>query len=158
MYTITLNNLNDTHIIADLLASCLPKKGVITFFGKMGAGKTTFIARLIETLYRNYNLTAPIVTSPTFSLIHEYDINDYKIAHFDLYRLKNPDDILNLGFHDYTDTALCFIEWAENAIDYIDNLILKCEFIVDNNRRILTLSPYGCYSLDNKKFNHYIIR
>ncbi len=156
-YKIPLNSLDDTKMIADALALCLPKSGVVTFSGKMGAGKTTFIAKVIEALYRNQNLTAPIVTSPTFSLIHEYDIHETKIAHFDLFRLENPHDVLNIGFDAYLDTALCLIEWAENAGDYLDNVILKCEFTLDNQRRILTLSPYGGYNLDNKKFNDYIL-
>lgn len=157
-YTIPLNTLDDTQKIAEALALCLPKVGVVTFAGQMGAGKTTFIAYLIESVYRNHGLTAPHITSPTFSLIHEYDISDYKIVHSDLFRLENPDDILNIGLLDYMDTSLCLIEWAENAGDYIDAPILKCHFMHDNDRRILTLSPCGRYSLNNETFNHYMIK
>jgi tRNA threonylcarbamoyl adenosine modification protein YjeE len=156
-YKIPLYTLQDTQNIAVTLASCLPAIGVVTFFGDMGAGKTTFIARLIESLYKNASLNPPIITSPTFSLVHEYCILDKKIAHFDLFRLKNPDEVLNLGFDDYLDTALCLIEWAENAQEYLGNVILNCTLTVENDRRILTLCPVGGYSLDNKKFDMYKI-
>lgn len=155
-YTIPLNTLDDTKRIAEALAVCLPKVGVVTFSGRMGAGKTTFIAYLIESLYRNHGLVSPHITSPTFSLIHEYDIADYKIVHSDVFRLDNPRDVFNIGLLDYMDTALCLIEWADNIADYVDNVILKCHFICDNDRRILTMSPCGRYSLNNDIFNTYI--
>ena len=156
-YKIPLNTLDDTQNIAVALALCLPVIGVVTFSGNMGAGKTTFIARLIESLYNNYHLNTPIITSPTFSLVHEYDLPNRRIAHFDLFRLKTPNEVLNLGFDDYLYTALCLIEWAENATEYLDNVILNCTLTVENDRRILTLCPVGGYSLNNKKFDMYKI-
>lgn len=156
-YQITLSTLEQTQAIAAMVASCLPDVGVVTFSGNMGAGKTTFISKLIEALYINNNLPPPIITSPTFSLVHEYNINTKKIAHFDLFRIQNPDDVLNLGFDDYIDNALCFIEWAQNAEKYLENVILKCHLTVQNDERILTIDTFNGYSLNIEKFNIYEI-
>lgn len=152
-YKILIDTLEDTEKTAYALATCLPNMGVIAFSGKMGAGKTTLIAKTIEALYLIDNLPPPIITSPTFSLVHEYDVKNRKIAHFDLFRLNNPNDVLNLGFDDYLDTALCFIEWSQNAAHYLDNVILKCNLNIENDRRILTIDTFKGYSLDIQKFN-----
>lgn len=157
IYRIPLDDIEKTKTIAHLLANFLPKIGAINFNGQMGAGKTTFISCIIQFLFHKNRLPPPIVNSPTFSFIHEYLVADYKIAHFDLFRVQNASDVLNLGLYDYLDTALCLIEWAENAIDYIDKPILECNFTFESHRRILTLSPYKGYSLYEENFSDYQI-
>jgi len=147
----TLNTLKDTEHYAVLLTKKLPTKGVITFSGKMGSGKTTFISFLITELYKKHNLTPPIVTSPTFSIVNEYNIHtqntDLLIAHFDLFRINAPDELLNIGFDDYQDDALCLIEWPENAASYLQEPLLKCNFMQHNDIRYLTLPPNADYTL-----------
>jgi tRNA threonylcarbamoyladenosine biosynthesis protein TsaE len=155
MYKIPLNTLSDTIIIAKSLSELLPTKGIITFEGQMGSGKTTFIAKIIEAIFSCYDFNMPIITSPTFSIVNEYEINAFKIAHFDLFRLKNSDELLDIGFDDYQDNALCFIEWPENASEFLDKPLLKCHLELDNNKRLLTLTPCSDYSLDNEIINQY---
>jgi tRNA threonylcarbamoyl adenosine modification protein YjeE len=155
IYKIPLDTILDTKKIAKILSELLPQKGVITFSGKMGSGKTTFISNIIEEIFCQYHLDVPIITSPTFSIVNEYDLKLFQIAHFDLFRLQNPDELINLGFDDYQNNALCFIEWAENAFQYLDKPLLKCHLEVSNDKRLLTLNPCTDYSLDNKIINQY---
>ena len=82
-----------------------------TFFGEMGSGKTTFI----KTLGKMLNI-AQNIQSPTFALIHEYQNSDSLFYHYDLYRLKNITEILDLGVEEqWYSGAFCWIEWAEKA-------------------------------------------
>jgi tRNA threonylcarbamoyladenosine biosynthesis protein TsaE len=91
---------------------------VFAFYGKMGAGKTTFIKAVSEQLG-----VTDVVTSPTFAIVNEYHISGApnatpaKIYHFDLYRIKRVEELYDMGYEDYfyDPTALCFIEWPEMA-------------------------------------------
>lgn len=159
IYKIPLNSLEDTQNIATLLAPLLPSKGNITITGTLGAGKTTFVAYLIQEIYKNLGQTTiPDVTSPTFSIIHEYDLTDRKIAHCDLFRLDHPCELEEIGFEEYQENALCLIEWPENGGDYLHEPILQCDFMINAHNRILTLTLSKGYSLDNEKFNDYLVK
>jgi len=83
---------------------------VFAFYGKMGAGKTTFIKAICEELRVN-----DVITSPTFAIVNEYTIpNGQCIYHFDFYRIKKLEEVYDMGFEDYFYSgALCFIEWPE---------------------------------------------
>ena len=73
------------------------KKGDVVFFhGEIGVGKTTFIRHLVNSLQINNHLNQTEVTSPTFNLVNEYDVGIFLIQHYDLYRLKNSDEIKNM--------------------------------------------------------------
>ena len=108
---------------------------IFLFYGEMGAGKTTLIKALCESLG-----TAEPVTSPTFSIVNQYEGMPERIYHFDFYRLKNETEALDMGYEEYFYSgAYCFIEWPEN----IPNLFpehyvrVKIEVTVDNSRRII---------------------
>jgi len=82
---------------------------IFLFYGEMGAGKTTLIKSICESL----GVIGP-VTSPTFSIVNEYIGASHKIYHFDFYRLKNQTEALDLGYEEYFySDAWCFIEWPE---------------------------------------------
>ena len=83
---------------------------VFAFYGKMGAGKTTFIKAICEELGVN-----DVITSPTFAIVNEYTIpHGQCIYHFDFYRIKKLEEVYDMGFEDYFYSgALCFIEWPE---------------------------------------------
>ena len=82
---------------------------VFAFYGKMGAGKTTFIKAVCEELG-----VEDVITSPTFAIINEYSGKDDTIYHFDFYRIKRLEEVYDMGYEDYFYSgALCFIEWPE---------------------------------------------
>ena len=81
---------------------------VFAFYGKMGAGKTTFVKAICEELG-----VEDVITSPTFAIINEYE-GDETIYHFDFYRIKKLEEVYDMGYEDYFYSgAFCFIEWPE---------------------------------------------
>ena len=81
---------------------------VFAFYGKMGAGKTTFVKAICEELG-----VEDVITSPTFAIINEYE-GEETIYHFDFYRIKKLEEVYDMGYEDYFYSgALCFIEWPE---------------------------------------------
>ena len=84
---------------------------VFAFYGKMGAGKTTFVKAICEELG-----VEDTITSPTFAIVNEYrsDLAGELIYHFDFYRIKKLDEVYDMGYEDYFYSgAICFIEWPE---------------------------------------------
>ena len=113
--------LSDWDIVAHEILKKFPNIKIFSLYGEMGAGKTT----LVKSLCKALGVTVAAV-SPTFSLVNEYDIpnNNFssatKIFHFDLYRLKNEAELIDIGFEEYlTDGAFCFIEWPELAEPFL---------------------------------------
>jgi tRNA threonylcarbamoyladenosine biosynthesis protein TsaE len=87
------------------------------FEAQMGNGKTTFIKELCKQLGATNSLS-----SPTYSIVNEYQSPNGKIFHFDLYRLKNANELLDIGFEDYLDgKSYCFIEWPQIAMAFLKN-------------------------------------
>lgn len=107
------------------------------FYGGMGAGKTTFIKELCELLG-----STDVVTSPTFSLINEYHTsNDFKIFHFDFYRIKNIEEVFNIGYEDYFySNEYVFVEWPELVEDLLPETMKKViiEVKADGTRELIT--------------------
>ena len=89
---------------------------VFAFYGKMGAGKTTFVKAICEELG-----VEDVITSPTFAIINEYSTDsDESIFHFDFYRIKKLEEVYDMGYEDYFYSgALCFIEWPELIEDVL---------------------------------------
>ena len=132
--TFSLGEINE---VAKKVIEQNPNK-VILFHGNMGVGKTTFIKSLAKELGVN-----AATSSPTFSLVNEYKISDNQyIYHFDMYRIKNEIEALDLGIDDYLYSGnWCFIEWAENIPNLIpeEHSVIYIEQLPDD-RRQLTLS------------------
>jgi tRNA threonylcarbamoyladenosine biosynthesis protein TsaE len=101
--------INDLPATASEIISFSGDSRIFLFYGEMGSGKTTLIKSLCEHL----GVTEP-VTSPTFSIVNEYEGRDSRIFHFDFYRLKNETEALDMGYEEYFYSgAYCFIEWPE---------------------------------------------
>ena len=132
--TFSLSEINE---VAKKIIDQNPNK-VILFNGEMGVGKTTFIKELAKVL----GVTEP-TSSPTFSLVNEYETtNNQLVYHFDVYRLKQESEALDMGIDEYLYSGnWCFIEWAEK----IPNLIPNNHSVIDikllsNNERELILT------------------
>ena len=97
-----------TSIAAEFLAAH-PQGGHFAIYGEMGAGKTTFMRGICQSLGLGFE------GSPTFSLVNEYELNDgNRLFHFDLYRLNSPLELIAIGFEEYLDSGhYVFIEWPE---------------------------------------------
>ena len=117
------------------------KPGDIVFlYGEMGVGKTTFIRYLINQFQKDNNLELTEVTSPTFNLLNEYQINQIKINHYDLFRLKSEKEIKNLDiFKDIINTVI-LIEWPQMIKEKPKDLIeLFFEYEKDHEKRSLQI-------------------
>lgn len=112
---------------------------VYAFYGEMGAGKTTFIGELCRAL----GVEDDLANSPSFSIINEYrsDATAELIYHFDLYRLENIDDALEIGVEDYFDSgALCLLEWPERIEALLPDDTVKVHITVNpDESRTLTI-------------------
>lgn len=127
-------NLTEIDEIASAIKKQL-KHSVVLFNGQMGAGKTTFIQALIKQL--GFNIKA---SSPTFSLVNEYQNSNSKVYHFDLYRIKNLQEALDFGFEEYIDSGhFCFIEWPEHIINLLDNFHVISIDALEYDKRILLI-------------------
>jgi tRNA threonylcarbamoyladenosine biosynthesis protein TsaE len=128
-------NLKAIDAIALKLVSQFSEYRVFAFYGKMGAGKTTFIQSVCKVLGTDDN-----VTSPTFALINEYKTAKFdSIFHFDFYRIKDIEEAFDLGYEDYLFSGnYCLIEWPEMIEPLLPDKIVKVKIEVeeDGSRKI----------------------
>jgi tRNA threonylcarbamoyladenosine biosynthesis protein TsaE len=103
-----INSIDGWQSVAETVISEL-QHSILLLKGNLGAGKTTFT----QVLLKNLGSTDE-VSSPTYSIVNEYNTPKGKVFHFDLYRLKNIDEVYDIGIEEYLDNAfLCIIEWPE---------------------------------------------
>lgn len=108
---IKINNFEGIDNAACEFVAGMGKSRVFAFYGKMGAGKTTFIKAVCEQLG-----VEDVITSPTFAIVNEYtsETSGDTIYHFDFYRIKKLDEVYDMGYEEYFYSgSLCFIEWPE---------------------------------------------
>ena len=113
------------------------KPGCFIFlYGEIGVGKTTFIRYLINQFQKLNKLEITEVTSPTFNLLNEYQINDFKINHYDLFRLKSTEEIKNLDLFEDNKNTITLVEWPQIIKEKPKNLIeLVFEYGKDHKTR-----------------------
>ena len=127
------NSPEETEQLGEKLAAALSPGTVLAFRGDLGAGKTAFTRGLARGLgYRDP------VTSPTYTIVHEYLGGRLPLFHFDMYRLSSSDDLWDIGWEDYLDRGgICAVEWSEKVADAMENaMVIRIEKLDDLRRRI----------------------
>ena len=130
---ITINGLDTIRSAARQFIENIGSSRVFAFYGKMGAGKTTFVKALCEELGCD-----DVITSPTFAIVNEYtDGEQQPVYHFDFYRIKKLEKVYDMGYEEYFYSgALCLIEWPELIEDVLpdDTVRVTIEEQADGSR------------------------
>ena len=130
----TCTNPNELNSIAEQLLNEHSNARIFAFYGKMGAGKTTFIKSICEQL----NVTDTAI-SPSFGIINEYKtLTEQLVYHFDFYRIKSASEFLDLGCEEYFYSgAFCFIEWPEKISDFLPIDCITVSIEEKNGKRFI---------------------
>lgn len=121
-------NEKDTKNFAKSLASHLDKNDVVVLTGDLGSGKTKFV----EGILSHFGLENEI-SSPTFTIVNEYEKNKTKLYHFDVYRLEDSSEFYEIGGEEYFENGICLIEWGELIQDALPKEYLHITFSKDDN-------------------------
>ena len=133
---IELSSQDKTQKFANKILKEIKVGDVIFLYGEMGVGKTTFVKYLINELQKRNKIKLTEVTSPTFSLLNEYQINEIKVNHYDLFRLKSTDELKNLDLFADSSTTITVIEWPQIIKDKPKKLIeLTFKYANDYKKR-----------------------
>ena len=110
---IDISKESSTAKFARKFSKVLKVGDVVLLHGKIGAGKTTFIRYLINSLEKKNKVKLGEITSPTFSILNEYEIKNITIRHYDLFRIKDSSEIKNIGIYENIHDFITFIEWPD---------------------------------------------
>ena len=108
-----LSSLKDTKNLSKKISEIINAGDVIFLYGEIGVGKTTFVRFFINHLEVENGIKKSDILSPTFNIVYDYDIGKIKVHHYDLFRLKNYKDILELGMFETSKDHIKIIEWPE---------------------------------------------
>ena len=137
-------NLSQIDSLSKKILTFLSKSDCIFLFGELGSGKTTFVRSLINQLQEKNKMKKTEVTSPTFNLLNEYEIQNLKIMHYDLYRLKNDKEINQLGIFQEDEKVISIIEWPEKIAKRIkDRLEITFYYQDEVESRKIDIKGHG---------------
>lgn len=137
MYTFLSKSSDNTLEFAKDFAKDLKKGDVVVLIGDLGSGKTKFTEGVLS-----YFGLEKDISSPTFTIVNEYNANNVDIFHFDVYRLNNSDDFYNIGGEEYFNKGICIIEWGNIIEDALPDKYTKITFerdLENENFRKLTI-------------------
>ncbi len=139
-----LKSIEDTKKFSKYFSKIVNVGDVILLYGDIGVGKTTFVRFLINQLESKNKIIKSDVASPTFNIVYDYSIGDINILHYDLYRLKNYNDISQLGIFETSNDHIKIVEWPElikpKPKDRID---IMFEYSKSMNSRKVKISGFG---------------
>lgn len=140
MNSISINSTAELHTVAQQLLTFAKGYRFFIFEGEMAAGKTTFIKAFCEALG-----VSEVVSSPTFSIVNEYEAAETLIYHFDFYRLKNLQEAYDIGYEDYFySNAICLVEWPTKVEELLPESYIKVEIsITGENARHFSFTKIG---------------
>ena len=131
---VDLSSENKTEELANKLSKKLKPGNIVFLNGEMGVGKTTFVRYLINKFQKEHRMEQTEVTSPTFNLLNEYQVNQIKINHYDLFRLKSVEELKNLDLFADRSNSITLIEWPQIIKEKPKNLI-ELNFKYEDNHR-----------------------
>jgi tRNA threonylcarbamoyladenosine biosynthesis protein TsaE len=123
-------SLETVNSVAKQLLQAFPDHRIFLFEAPVGAGKTTLIKELCRELGSTDNFS-----SPTYAIVNEYSYKGGRICHFDLYRLKNEEELFDIGFEEYIQSGdYCFIEWPELSKNLVEDYVTTVISVIGNKR------------------------
>lgn len=125
----------NTAELGQKLAKIAHKGDCFALFGTLGMGKSVLSRAFIQAL-----TAAKEVPSPTFTLVQSYEAPEFEIYHYDLYRLKSPEEIFELGMEEALYEGVCLIEWPEKMGGYLPRRMFRVEFSSTDEGRKITIS------------------
>ena len=139
-----IKSLDHLKLISNKIADVTSEKDCIFLIGEIGVGKTTFARSFINNLQKKKGVKQTQVLSPTFNLLYEYDINSFKIMHYDLYRIKDVKELKQLGIFKDETSSIKIIEWPELIETNISNrLELHLTYSSKDDERKLNVIGFG---------------
>ena len=147
-----LSSLQDTQNLSEKISRIVKSGDIIFLYGEIGVGKTTFVRYLINHLEVENKIKESDILSPTFNIIYDYDIGKIKTHHYDLYRVKNHEDILELGMFENSKNLITIVEWPEliesKPKDRIDIFLKYSELTNSRKVKIFGYGKWKDYSFD----------
>ncbi|CAK8163046.1 tRNA threonylcarbamoyladenosine biosynthesis protein TsaE [Candidatus Xenohaliotis californiensis] len=141
--SIHLTSLTKTKKLADAIAGYIKNNDCLAIKGDVGVGKTTFTSFLIKKITNSPNL---VITSPTFTIINQYNYNNKQIWHCDLYRLHDYNDLVNIGILEPPKNTILIIEWPDLILQYMAKQpLLLCIDNIAAKKRVVNI-----YSIEEK--------
>ena len=139
-----ISSLKDLHKLTNKISKIILPGDYLFLFGEIGVGKTTFARQLINVFELKNNIKKSEVPSPTFNILFEYELKDFIIKHYDLYRLKNEEEIKNLELFEIEEKNITLIEWPELIKNKPANRIdLFFKYTKDMKKRVLDIRLAG---------------
>jgi len=139
-----ISSLKDLHKFTNKISEIILPGDYLFLFGEIGVGKTTFARQLINVFELKNNIKKSEVPSPTFNILFEYELKDFIIKHYDLYRLKNEEEIKNLELFEIEEKNITLIEWPELIKNKPTNRIdLFFKYTKDMKQRVLNINLAG---------------
>ena len=139
-----IKSLDHLQLVSKKIADKISKKDCIFLIGEIGVGKTTFTRSLINYFQKEQGIEQTEVLSPTFNLLHEYDIKKIKVMHYDLYRIVNKKELDQLGIFSENINSIKIIEWPQLIeTNVADVLELHLSYSINENERNLDLKGKG---------------
>ena len=139
-----VKSLDHLNKISEIILKKLDKKDCLFLIGEIGVGKTTLTRYLINNLQKQKGLSQTEVLSPTFNLLYEYEISDFKIMHYDLYRIKETKELKHLGIFSEELDAVKIVEWPDLIKTPLqDKLEVHLRYGEKENERVIEFKGKG---------------
>ena len=133
-----------TELISKKFSNFIKKGDIIFFYGEIGVGKTTFIKYLINNLQNKKKINLTEIPSPTFNIVNEYKIDEIIINHYDLFKLKDPKELYNIGLFENNSEIVTLVEWPEIISNKPKNII-ELYFSYENDFKERKLEIFSEY-------------